>query len=239
MTIWWLAFAVNTILIVPAVFLRTKILTTAGIAHGWALGVLILGSLGWAGYGVMLFYFVVGSLVTHLGFAQKVAQGIAEKRDGARGPANVWGSAAAAAICALGWLVMPNSLWLVAYVSSMATKLADTTASEIGKAYGKTTYLITTLRPVAAGTEGAVSLEGTLAGLAAGLLVALLGAAVGLMPGLAVPFVVLAALLATTAESLIGATIQTTWNLTNEAVNVINTCLGALLGAGFGWWLRL
>jgi uncharacterized membrane protein len=35
------------------------------------------------------------------------------------------------------------------------------------QAYGRTTYLITSLERVPRGTEGAVSLEGTLAGLAA------------------------------------------------------------------------
>lgn len=35
------------------------------------------------------------------------------------------------------------------------------------QAYGKTAYLITTLRRVPRGTEGAVSLEGTAAGIAA------------------------------------------------------------------------
>lgn len=35
------------------------------------------------------------------------------------------------------------------------------------QAYGKTAYLITTLKPVPRGTEGAVSLEGTTAGIAA------------------------------------------------------------------------
>ena len=40
------------------------------------------------------------------------------------------------------------------------------------QAYGKTTYLITTLRTVPRGTEGAVSLEGTAAGAAAAVLFA-------------------------------------------------------------------
>ena len=58
---------------------------------------------------------------------------------------------------------------------------ADTASSEIGKAYGRRTFLITTLRPVPPGTEGAVSLEGTTAGAVAALLVALVGAAGGLV----------------------------------------------------------
>jgi uncharacterized protein (TIGR00297 family) len=53
------------------------------------------------------------------------------------------------------------------FAASFASKLADTTSSEIGKAYGRTTYLITTLQRVPRGTEGAVSLEGTAAGAAA------------------------------------------------------------------------
>ena len=48
-------------------------------------------------------------------------------------------------------------------------------SSEVGKAYGRRTFLITSLRPVPPGTEGAVSLEGTLGGLLGGLLVAAYG----------------------------------------------------------------
>jgi uncharacterized membrane protein len=36
----------------------------------------------------------------------------------------------------------------VGYVASIATKLSDTFASEIGKAFGKRCFLITTLKPV-------------------------------------------------------------------------------------------
>jgi uncharacterized membrane protein len=44
-------------------------------------------------------------------------------------------------------------------VASLATKLSDTFASEIGKAYGKTTFLITTLERVEPGTEGLCTTE--------------------------------------------------------------------------------
>ena len=47
------------------------------------------------------------------------------------------------------------------------------------QAYGKTTYLITTLQRVPRGTEGAVSLEGSLAGLAAAFGFASLSYAIG------------------------------------------------------------
>jgi uncharacterized protein (TIGR00297 family) len=160
---WLVALGLNSILWLLATIIPKKLLTPAGLIHGWGLGVIVWGSLGWQGYGVVMFYFLVGSAVTRIGMAQKQAEGIAEKRDGARGPENVWGSAFTATLCALGvaliklgWLNPEwQSLFLLGYVASFATKLADTTASEIGKAYGKRTFLITTLQPVPRGTEGA------------------------------------------------------------------------------------
>lgn len=47
------------------------------------------------------------------------------------------------------------------------------------QAYGQTTYLITTLKRVPRGTEGAISAEGTLAGAGAALAFAALAAAIG------------------------------------------------------------
>jgi len=235
---WLVAVGLNTILLAIAWIAPTKLLTPAGLFHAGVLGILIWGSLGWQGYMVVLFYFIVGSLVTRVGMTQKEAEGIAEKRSGARGPENVWGSALTGAVCALGTLVVPaldvepqliTSLLLLGYVASFSTKLSDTCASEVGKAYGKQTFLITTLQPVPRGTEGAVSLEGTLAGVVASAAIALVGWAVGLVDLQGVVVCVLAAFIATNLESVIGATLQTKLDwLTNEVVNFVNTLLGAI-----------
>jgi len=169
---------------------------------------------------------------------QKEAEGIAEKRGGARGPENVWGSAFAATVCAigvaairLGWLDPGwESLLLLGYVASFSTKLADTTASEVGKAYGKRTFLITTFQPVPRGTEGAVSLEGTLAGIVGGVLISLVAYSLGMITLTGVVICTIAAFIATNLESVIGATLQSNidW-LSNELVNVINTIIGAVV----------
>jgi uncharacterized protein (TIGR00297 family) len=236
---WLIAVGLNTVLLAIGWIAPKKLLTPAGLFHGWLLGVLIWGSLGWQGYFVALFYFLVGSFVTHIGMAQKEAEGIAEKRSGARGPENVWGSALTGAICVLGTLVVPvdleetrliTSLLLLGYVASFTTKLSDTCASEVGKVYGKRTFLITTLQSVARGTEGAVSLEGTVAGVVASAALALVGWAVGLIDLRGVLFCMLAAFIATNLESVIGASLQAkvSW-LTNEMVNFLNTLIGALV----------
>lgn len=229
---WLTAVALNTILIAVAGIIPKKLLTFYGYLNAWVLGVIVWGTLGWRGYVVVMFYFLVGSAVTKIGITEKEAAGIAEKRSGVRGPENVWGSALTATVCALGTLLVAapsKELLILAYVASFATKLSDTSASEVGKAYGKSTFLITTLKPVPRGTEGAVSLEGTVAGVIASIAIAMVGYGVGMIDLWGVLWCVLAAFIATNIESLIGATLQddTPW-LTNEVVNFINTTVGAI-----------
>lgn len=227
---WLVAVALNTVLLAIAFFAPKKLLTPAGIAHAWFLGVLVWGTLGWQGYVVVMFYFLVGSAVTRIGMAEKEAAGIAEKREGARGPENVWGSALTGALCALGVLILPKftALFLLGYVASFATKLADTCGSEVGKAYGKRTFLITTLQPVARGTEGAVSLEGTLAGVVGSIAIAIVAWSVGVIDLTGIAFCVIAAFIGTNLESVIGATLQSKFEwMTNEVVNIFNTIIGA------------
>ena len=235
------AVGLNTILAGIAWIVPKKLLTPMGLAHACFLGILVWACLGWQGYLIVMVYFLVGSAVTKVGMAQKEAEGIAEKRSGARGPENVWGSALVAALCAVGIaasaIAAPTAPWtaplitalLLGYVASFSTKLSDTCASEVGKAYGQRTFLITTLQPVPRGTEGAVSLEGTLAGIGGSIAIAVLGWAVGFITPLGILICVMAAFIATNLESVIGATLQTqsTW-LTNELVNVINTLIGAV-----------
>lgn len=152
-------------------------------------------ALGWREWTVCVVYLFLGQLVTKVGFAEKEALGIAEGRGGRRGPENVWGSALTGTMCAAAaaqavktgvpFLGLASNVWILGYVASLATKLADTFASEIGKAYGKTTFLITTLKAVPAGTEGAVSLEGTLASVVGGLLLSVYAyLVVGLIPSI-------------------------------------------------------
>ena len=244
------ALAVNTPLAGLGVLLKQKSLTPSGLAHAYVLGVLLWSCVGWQAWSTCVLYLVLGSAVTKVKKAEKEALGIAEGRGGARGPENVWGSAATAAICALcltapaqaliSTPLLRPSLLKLALVASLATKLSDTFASEIGKAYGKRCFLITTLKPVPRGTEGAVSLEGTLAGVVGGALISAFGWACGLAPGGAAFGVgAVAAFVATNFESFLGASLQGKYQwLTNEVVNFINTAVGALcavlLGARLG-----
>ena len=125
-------------------------------------------------------------------------------------------------------------------MASFSTKLSDTFASEIGKAYGKRTFSMITLQAVPAGTEGAVSLEGTIAGIGGSILMAIAGWGVGLISLVGLVLCVIAAFIGTTAESFIGATLQDKFHwMTNEVVNAINTLIGAIAAIGLGAILGL
>ncbi|KAK3282241.1 hypothetical protein CYMTET_10014 [Cymbomonas tetramitiformis] len=156
-------------------------LTPAGVAHSWFLGTMVFGAFGGRGYLLVCIYFILGSAVTKLKLKQKQAEGIAEARSGRRSPASVWGSGIAGVACAIAALSTPSTslqyLFRIGFIASFTSKLSDTVSSEVGKAYGKTTYLSTTFKTVPRGTEGAVSLEGTVAG--AGAAVPIL---VGMLP---------------------------------------------------------
>ena len=155
---------------------------------------------------------------------------LAQEEGGRRGARHAVANAAVATACALFAAVTPYPQLLgLAFAGAFATAAADTASSEIGQLIGRRTFLITTLKPVPRGTEGAVSLEGTLAGVAASLVVAALGAAVGLYPWLGVVSVAVAAFAGTTLESLAGATLERRGWLDNEAINFLNTLVGALV----------
>ncbi len=239
--LWLTALLLNGLLISFAQ--RFPMLTRAGWCHAGILGTVLWGSLAWRGWLAVVAYLVLGSLVTKLGFARKQELGLAEGRGGRRGPENVWGSAFTGLVLALliAARIGSPTLLLIGFSASFAAKLADTFGSEIGKRWGRTTLLITNLRPVPAGTEGAVSMEGTLASAFGSLLMTLVMAVLGLIPsGSAFAVVLVVGFVATLLESLLGALGQERWPwLTNELVNGLQTAWAAALAMLATWLLGL
>ena len=225
-----IGFIVNFFLIF--VFRKYPIMTKSGWISSGILGTLLWGSLGWKGWISVVIYLVLGSLVTKIGFNYKNKLGIAEKRRGCRGPENVWGSASTGLFLALLIkLNFANVIFLkVGFAASFAAKLADTFGSEIGKRYGKNTFLITTFKKVKQGTEGAISLEGTIASFFGALIMSFVMFILGFITIEKGFFIVcFSGFAATIFESFIGATYQDKFNLSNEAVNAIQTSFSATM----------
>src|SRR5262249_32925731 len=98
---------------------------------------------------------------------------------------------------------------------------------EIGKAWGRSTFLVTSFGRVKPGTPGAMSLEGTAAGLISAFALAAVGVAAGLIPASAIPAVVIAATVGALVESALAATLEGPGILNNDMLNFINTAAAA------------
>ncbi|MEO8276531.1 MAG: DUF92 domain-containing protein [Thermoanaerobaculia bacterium] len=228
-----LGLAVNVALALAA--FATRGVGVSGAIVGTLLGTTIWAFAGGPAFALLFAFFVLGTAATKLGYARKAAAGIAQEKGGRRGPGNALSKTSIPALAAIFAATTGRpTLFLLALAGAFATAAFDTVSSEVGKAFGRRTFLITTFRPVPRGTDGAVSLEGTLAGLAAGVALAGLGASLSLYPLVGILAVVFAALVATTLESVIGATLEKRGLLDNEAVNFLNSLAGALLAAGGG-----
>ena len=92
--------------------------------------------------------------------------------------------------------------------------------------------MVTNFKVVPRGTEGAVSVEGTIAGFLASVLLASIACLMGEIDARKAVICVIASQIANLGESIIGAALQDKegfrW-LTNDAVNVINISVGSIL----------
>ncbi len=179
------------------------------------------------------------SLATRFGSRRKERLGTAEKRMG-RGAAQVAANLGMAAllfeqsvrsmIIDTHWLSrsgVASAAILILGLAALAEAAADTVSSEIGQVLGGQPRMITSLRKVDAGTDGAISLAGTLAGaLAAGLVAcagmwALRGDRSMLIASWA------GGVFGLVFDSWLGATFERRGWLNNDAVNFLST-----IGAG-------
>jgi uncharacterized protein (TIGR00297 family) len=126
---------------------------------------------------------------------------------------------------------------MVAMIAAMAEATADTVSSELGQVLGGEPRLIVNLRRVPAGTDGAISLAGTLSGSAAAALVVAVGM-LSLRLKLVDALLALAAGIAGTLfDSLLGAIPERRGWLNNDAVNALSTLAAALFAASTLRWL--
>jgi uncharacterized protein (TIGR00297 family) len=208
---------------------------TSGAVSAVVIGTVIVAGLGLPAFALMMAFFVLGTAMTKLGYKVKAARGIAQEKGGARGWRNAWANGGVPALLAALGAVAPEPLraaFILAYAAAVATATADTCSSEIGKAYGRRTFLITTLQPVPPGTEGAISLEGTLGAVGGAAAVGGLGAALGLYSPLGAALVTAAGVLGSLAESVVGTVAEKRGWMGNDLLNAFNTAVGALLVIG-------
>jgi uncharacterized protein (TIGR00297 family) len=207
---------------------RAGTVNRAGLVGGAIVGVIVYAGAGGAAWLLLFATFLFASVTSRLGLKRKMLLGIAEERGGRRGAGNAIANCGVAVVAAIVAICSPHlSQALLALVAALAAGGSDTVASEIGKAWGRATFLVTTLRPAKPGTPGAMSLEGTAAGVVAALGLGAIGAALDLVPATAIPLIVVAATAGALVESALAATLEGPGILNNDMLNFLNTAVAA------------
>jgi uncharacterized protein (TIGR00297 family) len=208
-------------------YLATSV-SVSGAVAGAVVGTIIYIGGGAGAWALLFAAFLAASITSRMGLKRKVVLGIAEERGGRRGAGNAIANCGVAAIAAMVALTTPYTRQaLLALVAALTAGGSDTVASEIGKAWGRSTFLVTTLGRVRPGTPGAMSLEGTAAGLLAAFALAAAGVAFALIPASAIVAVIVGATAGSLVESALGATLEGPGILNNDMLNFINTGVAA------------
>jgi uncharacterized protein (TIGR00297 family) len=127
---------------------------------------------------------------------------------------------------------MPASLPFAIGLAALAEAAADTVSSEVGQVIGGQPRLLTTLERVEPGTDGGVTLGGTLAGIVAAAIVAVVGSEALRGAGWMLVVSWAGGVFGLFFDSMLGATLERRGWLNNDAVNFLSTASAAGFALG-------
>jgi uncharacterized protein (TIGR00297 family) len=232
--------------------LSLRAATAAGAIFGGMISFLLVNGTASSQYAIvrsglapLALLFVLTFLATRAGRRVKAQAGLAEKRHGrssAQVVANL--SIAGLAVSGLGFglgggvccgggyyrvWVWPAMMMMC--LAAMVEATADTVSSEIGQAFGGRPVMLLTLQHVDPGTDGAMTLLGSLAGVTGGAFVAAVGMwALRLRPSQAA-IALFAGICGLFFDSFLGATVERRGWIGNDLVNFISTLFAAIFAA--------
>jgi uncharacterized protein (TIGR00297 family) len=188
-------------------------------------------SLSHSGLPPLVLLFFLTFAATRYGRSKKEARGLAEARNGRRA-SQVIANLGVAGLCTGLSHQFPSAaaaVIAVAAIAALAEATADTVSSEVGQAIGGYPFLITSLRRVPPGTDGAISLVGTFAGLLGAAAVAFV-TVFSFGPALrnaTFAAIFIGAVAGLFFDSLLGATLERSGYLGNDLVNFTSTAFAA------------
>ena len=190
------------------------------------MGIVIIFSAG-ANWLLLIVIFLVMSLVATK-FSRKYKLSLGEF-EGRRTSKNVISNGVVACfMAAFGGFYSPL---VGGFIGAISTATTDTLASEIG-VLDAHPRLITTLQKVDPGTNGAVSVLGTVSGMAGAVIIGIAAYFLGIVPN-PVSSIVVALVSGTIGcfgDSILGALFENRSWITNEHVNLLATIFGAIVG---------
>lgn len=204
---------------------RVHALSRSGAIAAFVVGTITFGFGGWQLTIVLLAFFSSSIALSRLGRARK-KQLTDIGKEGARDAWQVLANGGIATGCSVlvhvhGSIVVArvdSVAWFCAFAGAYAAATADTWGTEIGTLFKRPPRSILTLRPVATGLSGGITLQGTLAEFAGGFLIAIVAVGVlaitptspGVHAGAAgvLVAVTLGGIIGALVDSVLGATLQ-------------------------------
>jgi len=211
-----------------AFFLRG--VTLGGAAAGAVICFLLCVGGGYSALAPLVTVFVLTWASTKAGYRRKSTLGTAE-RSGGRNALQVLANLGVPAVCAVVFLFTSKTALLLAMVASLSEAAADTVSSEAGQLSKAKPRLITTGQEVPAGTDGGITIFGTLAGLTAATIVTGVCVASNMLARKGAVIAIVAALSGTLADSFLGASLERRKFMSNDAVNLIGTAVAASMAS--------
>jgi uncharacterized protein (TIGR00297 family) len=141
---------------------RAHALTTGGALAAFAVGTITFGAGGVPFAAVLLAFFVSSVALSRLGRARK-RDLVDIGKSGPRDARQVLANGGIPTLCAVLFAVTHDARWGWTFAGAYAAATADTWATEIGTLMRQPPRSIFTLRPVATGLSGGITLAGTLA----------------------------------------------------------------------------
>jgi len=202
--------------------------TDGGAMAGVIVAFVLMMAAGLAGFLPLIAVFLLTLVSTRWGYARKQRLGVAERRRG-RTASQVFANLGPAAMCVLPaiWLPEAAELLLVGAMAALAEASADTVSSEIGQATARSAYLITDFHDVPIGTNGAISIEGTISGCVAACVVSWISARYGVLDWRWTFAVAFAGIGGMFLDSIMGATWENAGRMGNDSVNFVSNVFAA------------
>ena len=189
------------------------------------MGIVIIFSAGPNWLLLIVLFLIMSLLATRYSKSYKRSLG---EFEGRRTSKNVISNGVVACfMAAFGGYYLP---FVGGFIGAIATATADTLASEIGVLHQP--RLITTLQKVDPGTDGAVSVLGTVVGMIGAAIIGIAAYFLGILPDptLAIVVSVISGTIGCFMDSFLGAVFERQDMLTNEHVNLLATITGAIVG---------
>lgn len=227
---------------------RLHFLSLSGAIATCLLAISVLGLGGWQWALPAIAFFVLSSLLSKWGKSNKSLTEIGYAKGSRRDAFQVLANGGVAWICLIANTFFPSPIWYLGFCGAFAAACADTWATEIGGYFRQPTFSIRTGKAVLPGTNGGISISGTIGSILGATLIAFCTA---LYAPNAFLMILCAGFLAALFDSLLGATLQGIYQdengvetekaaphrplirgyswLNNDAVNLAANTLGALI----------